>query len=96
MLEEELKAYLDITWSDNATDKKVQGVASRAAHIISSYAGVSIDWEADGLALQLFLDCGRYIWNNAYEDFETNFMSELIALRAKYEVRAEDVTEDES
>lgn len=86
---EELRVYLDITWEDPTTEKKLSGVHRRAIDTINKYAGVEIDYDADGFAMQLYLDCGRYMWNNAFEDFEANFSSDLVALRGYYEVKTQ-------
>lgn len=93
---EELKNYLDITWDDAATEKKLNGIHLRAVDILNKYAGVELDYEKDRFAMQLYLDCGRYMWNNAFEDFETNFSGDLIALRAYYavETQKDDVTDE--
>lgn len=87
-----LKNYLDITWDDPAIDSKLSGILERAKSVLQSYAGASLSFE-DNAEKQLLLDCCRYIYNNAYEEFKINFHSELIMLRAKYAVEA--VNEDE-
>lgn len=81
-----LKSYLDITWDDPHTDDKLSGILARAKDRLCSYAGTELAF-ADGTdEQQLLLDLCRYIWNNASEDFETNYSSDLIMLRAKYKV----------
>lgn len=55
---------------------------------LSEYAGTTLDFQAHPAELQLLLDLCRYIYNNASEDFETNFRSKLISLRARYQVEA--------
>lgn len=82
----EIKNYLNITWDDPLLDNKITGIAERAERIISDYAGAEVDFLADQKAAQLALDCIRYIYNNAYEDFAVNFRSEIIMLRAGYSV----------
>lgn len=79
---DELKNYLDITWNDEKTDSKLSGILRRAESIISSYAGVTLDFELNSSEKQLLFDCCRYIYNNALEDFGKNFHSELVMLRA--------------
>lgn len=85
---EMLKNELDITWDDPQTDRKLSDILRRAESTLNEYAGEPIDftdettWEA-----QLLLDCCRYMWNHAFEDFETNFRAQLISLRAKRQVR---------
>lgn len=84
-----LKSYLDITWQDEHTDDKLSGILARAKDLLVQYAGTDLINFADGTAeQQLLLDLCRYIWNNASEDFETNYLSDLLMLRAKYQVEA--------
>lgn len=86
---DELKLYLDITWEDEHTDAKLSGILSRAMTKMKAYAGNSdLTFEAGSEELQLLLDMCRYIWNNASEDFEDNYMPDLIMLRAKYRTEA--------
>lgn len=85
----QLKNYLDITWNDAATDSKLSGILERAEAILRSYAGTEIDFTDKG-EKQLLFDLCRYIRSNALEDFKVNFSSELIMLRAKYQVEAVD------
>lgn len=90
---DELKNYLDITWTDQATDDKLTGILDRAEAILRSYAGKALDYSTNPEEKQLLFDLCRYIRSNALEEFKTNFSAELIMLRAKYQT--EDV-EDET
>lgn len=86
---EELKNYLDITWDDEDTDKKLDGILNRAKNILSEYAGEALVFDsAHETEKQLLFDCCRYIYNNSLEDFKTNFGAELITLRAKFAIKA--------
>jgi len=80
----ELKNYLNITWSDDDTDTKIQGILDRATAILNNYAATSIDFGVAVNHKQLLFDCCRYIYNDAYEDFKHNYREELIMLRAEY------------
>lgn len=78
-----LKSYLDITWTDSGTDAKLQGILNRAEKILNDYAGKAIDFNDEQTPeAQLLLDCCRYIWNHALEDFKVNYAAELLMLRA--------------
>lgn len=92
-----LKNYLDITWQDEHTDAKLSGILARAQTKCCAYAGVrELDF-ADGTEeQQLLLDMCRYVWNNASEDFEGNYLPDLIMLRAKYKVEAVNADESET
>lgn len=89
----EVKNQLNITWSDDDTDNKVQSIIKRAQAKMNSYAGteLTISPEEDSKNLtsdfQLFLDCCRYIYNDCLEDFEVNFKNDLINLRIRYQIK---------
>lgn len=80
----ELKKYLKVTWEDETTDSVLSGILERAKKILDSYASVPIDYDTEEKEKQLLFDLCRYIYNNAYEEFKTNFQSELIMLRAEH------------
>lgn len=90
-----LKNYLDITWQDEHTDAKLSGILTRAQTKLCAYAGSDLSFTEDSDELQLLLDMCRYVYNNASEDFEENYLPDLIMLRAKYKViEHESETED--
>ena len=81
----EVRNYLDITWQDDDTDTKLNGIILRAISTVQSYAGAEIDFQTETDEKQLLFDCVRYIYNNAFEHFKVNFADELMMLRAKYQ-----------
>lgn len=84
----ELKNYLCITWEEQETDKRLTDILIRAENILSSYAGINLDFnDSNSAECQLLLDLCRYIYNEAFEEFKLNFSAELISLRAKYAVK---------
>lgn len=84
---DELKNYLDITWEDDSTNSKINQILDRASNIIKGYAcNQDIDYSVDLFAKQLLFDLCRYIYNDTYEYFGTNFAGELFLIRAKYHV----------
>lgn len=85
---DELKLYLDITWEDQHTDAKLSGILARAQTKICAYAGETVEFSEGSEELQLLLDMCRYVYNNASEDFETNYLPDLLMLRAKYKTEA--------
>lgn len=81
---ETVKNYLDITWTDAATDTKVTGEQARAESFLNQVRGKPIDFTDETTPeAQLLLDCCRYIHNKAFEDFKVNFREELLMLRAE-------------
>lgn len=91
---DDAKNYLDITWKDEGTERKLAGVLKRGMDYLDRAAGAKQDYEAEGAARALLFDYCRYAMNNALELFEGNFRAELIALRM--EVQAHDHAEWES
>ncbi len=83
----DVKVYLRVTWEDENTNERIAGIFLRAKGILSSYAGVELEFDdTQRFECQLLLDLCRYINSDAFEDFKKNYASELISLRAKYAV----------
>lgn len=84
---ETVKNYLNITWTDAATDTKVTGEINRAESYLNSVRGKAIDFDDENTdKAQLLLDCVRYIHNDAFEDFKNNFREDLDQLRRERQV----------
>lgn len=102
---DDVKNYLNITWSDDLTDKKVRSAAVRAQSAVGGLIGKpkavfftekseeSVS-DAAGEEEQLFLDCCRYIYNDAYEDFRPNFSEVIRSLRAANSVSGKEAADD--
>lgn len=83
----DVKVYLRVTWDDEETNTRLEGIFTRAKGILSSYAGVELEFDdTQRFECQLLLDLCRYINSDAFEDFKKNYASELISLRAKHAV----------
>ena len=76
---EEIKDYLNITWSDE--DTKLQNIIDRGQERIEGLVGGSVDFSSPGLAKDLLLNYCRYDYNNAVEYFEENFQTEILRLQ---------------
>ncbi len=81
---EEVKNYLDITWEDEATDRKVEGMINRGKARLEEIAGAPLSFQIPGLPQSLLLDYCRYTYSNALEMFWKNFRDELVALNIQY------------
>ena len=82
---DDVKNYIDITFTDDATDKKLRGVCERAEAYLSKRAGVTLSFSLnmdDQSLLQLLFDCIRYIWSGALDEFAINYADDLFGLRA--------------
>lgn len=86
----ELKDYLNISFTDEQTDRVLYGALLRGAAVLEDYAGNTLDFESEGAAKQLLFDYCRYVRSQAPEMFEINFKHDLIALRTLTETEAAD------
>jgi len=77
----DVKNYLDITYVDEETDKKITGIIERGKKYLDNIAGEQQEYGAENTARQLLFDYCRYVNNGVFELFEENFKSELIMLR---------------
>ena len=73
--------YLDITWDDIDTNRKVSGILARGMAFLDRIAGTPQDYEAEDLARSLLFDYARYARENATQDFVSNYLTELNSLR---------------
>jgi hypothetical protein len=74
----DLKSRLNITWNDTDTDliKMIDG----AKTYLSEVTGASFDFSKEKGPTELLLERCRYVYNNAADEFETNFQHELSRL----------------
>ena len=76
-----VKDYLNITWTDEATDRKISGLAASGIAYIDLKYGSEADYNMDGLPRQLLMEYIRYASDNALEAFENNYLNMLLAMR---------------
>lgn len=75
-----VKNYMDITWEDPESDKKLQGIIARGKVRLEDIAGAPLDFNIEDEPRGLLMDYCRYAMSNALEVFEKNFQSQLISL----------------
>lgn len=78
---EDVKSSLDITWQDEATDKKVTEYIHSGMRYLNDKAGELIDysWPCDGRTL--LMEYVRYARDGALDVFENNYRHLLLALQ---------------
>lgn len=86
ILKEEVKRYLDITWTDADTEKDVDEYITEAKQYLNETTGSTIDYDKDITARGLLKDYCRYKRNKNIEFFSHNFQTALYNLRFKYAV----------
>ena len=85
---EVVKNYLDITWTDIGTDIKLTGIIARGMKYIDGIAGSAMDYTTENKPRELLLDYCRYARSNALNEFQKNYLHELLTLQITLEVEA--------
>jgi len=83
-----VRNYLDITWTDADGDTKLTGIISRGIKYIDSVAGTELDYTIEDKPRELLFDYCRYVRSNALDEFQTNYLPELLSLQIMEEVKA--------
>ena len=84
----DVKNWLDITWDDGPTDRKVSEMIKSGTAYIDRIGGAGFDYAKDGPHRQLLFEYCRYARSNALEQFGNNFLHELLALQIDGQVSA--------
>lgn len=84
----DVKTYLDITWTDAATDLKLTGIIARGINYIDRIAGSPMDYTKEEKPKELLFEYCRYVRSNALEEFKKNYLPELLSLQISEEVKA--------
>lgn len=81
-----VKQYLDITWTDDVTEKKLNLMINNAIADLDEKSGIQNDYTKAGRAQTLLLTRVMYDWSNALDDFYVNYRREIIAFINKARV----------
>lgn len=87
---EAARNYLDITWKDADGDKKLSGILERGMKYLDGIAGAGLDYSDEDAPRALLLDYARYVRSNALDEFQANYLHELLALQIREEVARHD------
>ncbi|MBO0450758.1 phage head-tail connector protein [Candidatus Enterococcus murrayae] len=82
---DEVKDKLDITWDDN--DASVKSIIFRACTYLQSKVSQKLQFTQDSEEYSLLLERCRYDWNNALDEFETNYASEILSFIQSYALK---------
>lgn len=77
----DVRNYLDITYQDEETDKKLLGIIERGKAHLNNVAGREQDYDTEGLPRALLLDYCMYAQNKVLVMFDANYRPELISLK---------------
>lgn len=100
-LKKKVKAKLRITWNDDETDYRIfDEIVPTAEAAIRFKIGipdnVSFDFDEPGIESMLFLAHCYYQWNDAEDEFDSNYAAEMRQARIKWEVWQHDKFEEET
>lgn len=84
---EDVKNYLNITWKDETTDRKIRGLIASGMVYIDGKHGIASDYESDGMPRTLLMEYVRYARDSALDVFENNYQSFILSMRNERAVR---------
>ena len=85
---EEIENYCDVTWNDEATDRKYSGLIASGIRYLDEKAGEEMDYTQDGDGLTLLKEYVRYARDGAMDVFENNYLHLLLSLQNNRKVKA--------
>lgn len=77
----DVKNYLDITWDDEATDRKLSGLIAAGMAYLDGKLGDAGDYLVDGFPRTLLMEYVRYARDSALDVFEGNYQSLLLGMQ---------------
>lgn len=77
--------YLDITWPDPDGDEKLSGILLRGIKRLNGVAGTTLDFTVEDTPRELLLDYARYVRAEALDEFQSNYLHELLNLQIREE-----------
>lgn len=81
-----LRNSLDITWEDASVSEKLTGIISRGIKYIDNVAGEECDYTEEGKPRELLFEYCRYARSNALDEFQKNYLHELLSFQNQKEV----------
>ena len=94
-LVDQVKRYLNITWTDSDTEAKVIDMMLDAEIALNHKLGAAVDYLAPGQERRLYLAYCSYAWNDCLNEFDAAYRPEIIQIRHKYEVAASIAAKEE-
>lgn len=100
---DQVKRKLNITWSDEDTEGRLEDIISSVTPALRFKLGITdadFDFSVGGQENRLFLALCLYEWNHAASDFDHNYANDIAQCRARHEVEQylsalEGVSDDE-
>lgn len=83
---EDVKNYLDITFADDDTDKKISDSIQRGTEFLNRIAGCELDYEEKGGHRTLLFSYCRYDLAGKGDEFNKNYLGQILALQIDKEL----------
>lgn len=77
----DVKNSLDITWEDEATDRKLSGFTQAGINYLDSKAGEKLEYQRGSDAWALLMEYVRYARDGAMDVFENNYRHLILAMQ---------------
>ena len=78
---QDVKNYLNISWNDEATDRKISGLIASGMIYLNGKLGENADYTQDGNPRTLLMEYVRYGRDSALDVFENNYLSPLLGMQ---------------
>lgn len=88
-LVDQVKRKLNISWSDEDTDRRVADIMDSAAVKLRHKLGITnaeFDFSTPGMENDLYKTACFYEWNHAANEFDENYANDIAQCRAMHEV----------
>lgn len=85
----QVKRKLNITWIDEDTDSRVLDIIAQAKTVMLHKLGITdkaFDFSESGIENVLFLAYCLYLYNHCENEFDVNYLSDIMQARAIHEV----------
>lgn len=83
----DVKAYLDITWEDEVTNRKTRNNIAQGMFFINDKLGAEGDYLENGYPRTLLFEYARYARDGALDVFEINYRSMILAMQNNKKVK---------
>ena len=77
----DIKNHIDITWEDEATNKKIRNLTAQGMVYLNGKYGEEADYSVDGSPRTLLFEYVRYARDSALDVFENNYRAQILAMQ---------------
>ena len=80
---DDIKVYLDITWDDDQTNRRITGLIEDGMAYLDDKLGEAGDYLSPGYPRTLLKEYVRYARDAALDVFENNYQSLILAMQSE-------------